>query len=275
VSSKRVFIAFDVETTGLIPGVDRIVEIAGVAFRGPEVIDTFARLVDPGIPIPSSASQVNGIFDAMVRGAPPVEQALPDFLSFLGRGTAMAHNASFDVGFVSAAIDAAGLPPPEGPILDTRGLARQAFPGRFSYGLENLARDLRLDTQGAHRALADAHACRLLFQACLSALGKAGDLAVEELAALSGPALDFSSHAPRAPRAAAVLNQAIEEGAFVDISYRSAQGELTDRRIRPLSFTRIGGNIAVKAFCTLRNDERTFRLDSIVEARLADDLRSG
>jgi DNA polymerase III subunit epsilon len=266
VSDAPLFVAFDLETTGLIAGVDRIVECAAVAFRGDAVVDTFTRLVDPGMPIGPDASRVSGITDDMVRGAPPVAEALPELCAFLGRGVPMAHNAVFDVGFVSAACADAGLPVPPGPVLDTRGLARRAFPGRRSYSLSNLALDLGLEARGAHRALADAHTCRLLFGACTNAW-----CTVEQLAEMSGPALDFGEHAPRAPLIAAALEQARRGNALVDISYRDAKEESTDRRIRPLAFTMVGGNPAIRAFCMLRNEERIFRLDSIMEARACRD----
>ena len=159
------YVAFDVETTGLIPGVDRILELAAVMFEGGRVLDCFQLLVDPRVCIPQAASRVNGITDQMVNGAPPIEEALPGFLGFLGKGTPVAHNATFDVGFITADARRTGQVPPAGPVLDTRGLARRAFPARASYSLQNLSRDLRLE-QGTHRALADAHACRQLFLRC-------------------------------------------------------------------------------------------------------------
>jgi predicted DNA-binding transcriptional regulator YafY len=154
-------------------------------------------------------------------------------------------------------------------VLDTRGLARHAFPGRFSYGLGNLARDLRLVTPGAHRALADAHACRQLFQACVERLAKDAELSIQDLIRLSGAPLDFCAHAPRQPQTARLLQQSLESGTMVDISYRSGDGALTSRTIKPLSFSLVGGNVAVVAFCTLRNSTRTFFLDSITEAKLS------
>jgi len=269
VSSNPVIVAFDVETTGLVAGVDRVVELAAVAFQGDEVLDAFTRLVNPGVPMPTAASRVTGITDELLAEAPPPAAALPQFLCMLRRGTPVAHNAPFDVGFVSVEVEEAGLPAPEGPVLDTRGLARRAFPGRFSYGLANLVRDLNLETPGAHRALADAHACRQLFQACVRTLTKDAELSIPELARLSGAPLDFSGNAPRQPRTARLLQQALAGGAMVDICYRSGDGALTNRTIKPLSFSLVGGRVAVVAFCTLRNDTRTFFLDAITEARPA------
>ena len=253
--------AFDVETTGLIPGVDRIVELGAVLFQGEDVLETFDQLVDPGIPMPQDARKVNGICDGMLQGMPSVAAALPPFLALVSKGTPVAHNAVFDVGFLSVDIMAAGLEAPQGPVLDTRILARRAFPGRFSYSLSNLVRDLSIEVTGAHRALADAHACRLFYLQCVRAGG------VEKLARSCGEPLDFTVHAPRFARTAALLQRAIAAGAEVGITYRSARGEKTERTIRPLSFSCMGGSVGVVAFCSLRNEKRTFLLDSITVER--------
>jgi len=259
--------AFDVETTGLIPGVDRIVELGAVLFQGEDILEIFDQLVDPGIPMPRDAQKVHGISDSMLRGMPSIAAALPRFLALVSKGTPVAHNAVFDVGFLSVDIMAAGLEAPDGPVLDTRILARRAFPGRFSYGLSNLVRDLGLEVTGVHRALADAHACRLLYLQCMREGG------VEKLARSCGEPLDFTAHAPRMARTAAALQQAIAAGEDVEIAYRSARGELTERIIQPLSFSCIGGSVAVVAFCSLRNERRTFLLDSITMMRTAPNPR--
>lgn len=268
-SSRDLFVAFDIETTGLVAGVDRIVELAAVLFREDEPLEAWSRLVDPGMPISTAAGNVNGITDSMVQGQLPVAAVLPAFLGLLSRGTPVGHNAGFDVGFLCAAIEEAGIAPPPGPVLDTRALARHAFPGRFSYSLVNLAADLSLEgTEGAHRALADAHTCRRLFRACCRVLSPDGCVGVEELAALSGP-LGFAEHAPRQQKTAALLEQARVDGVDVEIEYRSGQGQITRRVIRPRSFTRAGSGIAVVAFCRLRGASRTFLLDSIASVRPA------
>jgi DNA polymerase III subunit epsilon len=261
-----VFVAFDVETTGLIAGVDRVVELAAVAFQGEQVVEAFSALVNPGVPVPAVVTRVTGITDETLIGAPPPAGPLADFLRTLSRGTPVAHNAVFDVGFVLTEAQEAGLALPQGPVLDTRGLARRAFPGRFSYGLGNLVKDLQIQTLGVHRALADAHACRTLFLECVRRLGKDGEPALEELARLSGAPLDFHGHAPRQPGIARMLQKAVLAGSGVQITYRSSDGEITERMIMPLSISCVGGDPAVRAFCTLRGDNRTFFLGSIVEA---------
>jgi len=267
VNSKPPFVAFDVETTGLVPGVDRIVEVAAVAFQGEELRGSFAQLVDPGMPMPSVAQKVNGITDQMLGGMPTLPMVLPDFLAFLGQGVPVAHNATFDVGFVAAAAEEAGLAALSGPVLDTRELARRAFPRRQSYSLASLARDLRLEVVGAHRALADAHVCRLLFLTCARQLTGSPEPAFEQLFSLDMPSLDFADNVPRVGRTAGFLKRAMLSGADVRITYRGSGGEMTERRITPQSFTMIGGNVAVIAFCHLRGESRTFHLGSIIDYR--------
>ncbi len=240
---------------------DRIIELAAVAFEGPRVIECYQLLVDPGVPIPDAASRVNGITDQMVKSAPPIAEALSAFLRFLGQGTPVAHNATFDVGFLTADIHRTGQFPPAGPVLDTRGLARRAFPARASYSLKNLTSDLHLES-GTHRALADAQACRELFLRCRDTLGE--HVLPSELAAASGPPLDFICHAPRQVDLAILLGGAMSQGSEVRIEYRSSGGEATVRNIRPLGFAIVGGSVCIRAFCRLRREERTFRLDSIV-----------
>ncbi len=241
---------------------DRIIELAAVVFDRGQALDTFQLLVDPGIPIPQAASRVNGITDQMVRAAPTIGEVLPSFLGFVGKGTPVAHNAVFDVGFITADAGRAGQVPPAGPVLDTRGLARRVFPKRSSYSLQNLARDLHLE-QGTHRALADANACRELFLRCRQALGE--DASPSALASASGAPLDFICHKPRHAELAVRLADAMRHGSDVSIQYRSAAGSATRRDITPRAFEVVGGAVCVRAFCRLRGEERTFRLDAILE----------
>jgi DNA polymerase III subunit epsilon len=271
VSSNQTFVAFDVETTGLFPGVDRIVELGAVQFQGDSVIDTWTCMVDPGVPIPPAASRIHGITDQEVKGKALLSEALPGFLSFLSRGTPVAHNAEFDVGFIYTDIVTAGLPAPLAPVLDTRGLARRAFPGRFSYSLATLLKDYGLEAETAHRALADAYSCRRLFLLCQGILDREQPLDVQELACLSGAPLDFRQKAPQCARTAALLNRALREGSSVRIAYRDADGEITHRTIRPLSFSIVAGTVAINAFCLLRNMKRTFLLHSICDVRADDE----
>ncbi|MDR0622847.1 MAG: 3'-5' exonuclease [Treponema sp.] len=188
------FTAFDIETTGLDPKQDRIVEFGAVQFdnRGP--ICRYSVLINPGIPMPEEAGRVNGITDGMLAGKPPLETVFPDFLRLVKNTIIVAHNAPFDVGFVNEQLktlyekardkvpgqgnllpgledgqetgEPAWAPPfPALPnrIADTLVLARRIFPGRSSHKLQDLAANMRITAQNAHRAEDDARLCMEIF----------------------------------------------------------------------------------------------------------------
>lgn len=175
------FVAFDFETTGLLPAVDRIVELGAVRFGiGREVAD-FNELANPGIPISADASRVSGITSDMLLGKSPVEIVLPRFMEFVGTAILVAHNAEFDTGFLRAELQRAGLPTVQNPIIDTQVLAQKAFPGKKSYSLQNLVEMLGIPANTAHRARDDARQCMKVFERCVDALSFMGDLPLSEV----------------------------------------------------------------------------------------------
>ena len=103
-SPGQVFVAYDLETTGLYPDKDRIVEIGAVKFDRRGIIGRFSTLIDPGIPMPSDTTRINGITDGMLQGMPTLDEVLPDFLRFIQNAVLIAHNANFDGSFVNAAL---------------------------------------------------------------------------------------------------------------------------------------------------------------------------
>jgi DNA polymerase-3 subunit epsilon len=181
-----VFTAFDLETTGLDPEKDCIVEIGAVKFdrRGP--ICRYNVLVNPEIPMPAEAGRVNGITDEMLAGQPSLETVFPDFLALIKGTVLAAHNAPFDRGFVDAKLAAlhraggndlfgARVWTPPFPALpnrtaDTLVLSRRSFPGRARYALQEIAADLGIRAVNAHRAEDDACLCMELFIRCCQAL---------------------------------------------------------------------------------------------------------
>ena len=166
------FTAFDIETTGLDPKRDRIVEFGALKFDCRGLISRYAVLVNPGIPMPGEAGRVNHITDAMLAGQPAISGALPDFLRFVKGTVIIAHNAPFDCGFVNANLErlhaegAAPFPALPNKTADTLLLARRLFPGRDRYNLQDLAAYLGLAAQAAHRALDDARLCMEIFLRC-------------------------------------------------------------------------------------------------------------
>jgi len=155
------FVAVDLETTGVDPAGDAIIEIGAVRFAGGVEVDRFETLVRPGRPLPPAISQLTGITEEDLAGAPEPDEALPALAAFVGSSAVVAHNAPFDLGFLRAALNPRGLAV-TGAALDTLALSRLLLPLARSHRLASLAEALELPLPQAHRALADARACGLL-----------------------------------------------------------------------------------------------------------------
>jgi len=168
--ADRAFTVFDTETTGLDPRSCRLVEIGGIRFDGRGVISRFNVLIDPGIPMPSEVTKINGITDAMLKGKPAAAAVLPDFLRFVGDSVLVAHNAPFDLSFVNEELARVGGKPLANRVVDTRLFAREVFPGLPKYALQDLAVRLGIEALEAHRAEDDARVCMELFLRCVAAL---------------------------------------------------------------------------------------------------------
>ncbi len=166
----------DVETTGWQPGAAQITEIAAVRVSGGEPRGTFSSLVNPGCPIPGPVAELTGITDALVAGAPPVTDVLPRFLAFARGAVLTAHNAPFDVGFLSAACQASGLDWPDFTVLDTVAVARVMLsPSQVAdCKLATLAGYFGASVPPRHRALADALATADVLAGLLRLLEAAG-----------------------------------------------------------------------------------------------------
>jgi len=150
------FTIFDLETTGMNPVSDRIVEIAAlrIELTGQEVV--FHHLIHPGRRIPPAVTRIHHITDEMVAAAPRFQEIAPDFLNLARGSTLVAHNARFDLGFLQESLCRHGLPLWNGKTLDSLKLVRRMCPGLPSYSLQNLRRTLALDEAAddlaAHRA---------------------------------------------------------------------------------------------------------------------------
>jgi len=151
-------VVLDFETTGLSPrGGDRITEVAALRVRDGRVVDRYVTLVNAGVRIPSFITGLTGITHAMVASAPPVTRVMRELVDFLADDLVVAHNASFDRGFLRAECAHAGLSDRDYRTLCTMRLARRLTPGLGSYRLSAVAQHLGVSYGGAaHRAEADA-----------------------------------------------------------------------------------------------------------------------
>jgi len=154
---EMVFVAFDTETTGFSPKKERLVEIGAVKFRGDgEVLSSTNWLVNSERPIPWYATKVHGITTEDVGDAPVFNEVWPAFKAFCDDAVLLAHNATFDIGFLKAELKRAGIPAPALPVVDTLPLFRSWFPHALSHSLEPLSVYLGVQSDTYHRARADA-----------------------------------------------------------------------------------------------------------------------
>jgi DNA polymerase-3 subunit epsilon len=193
------FIAFDLETTGIQPKTDAILEIGAVRFVNGAPAETFCTLINPGRPIPPEASAVNGITDEMVADKPGIEAVLTELAGFCGDLPLVAHNAPFDFKFLLAAVEKHRARAPKGVVLDTCALARIVFPGMFNYKLGTLVRHFGFPNGTFHRAEEDSVYCGRLFIRITEALEKAGQPASVHalLELVKQPALKFPQYEAR------------------------------------------------------------------------------
>jgi len=152
------YVALDLETTGLDPERDRVIEVGAVVFTLDSVRTTLERLADPGRSIPDAVQRLTGITPEDLAGAPPIETVLNELADLMRDRQPVGHGARLDVDFLVAA----GVWPQNREILDTLDVARILMPGAASHSLPVLAAELGLDQPRPHRALDDADATRQL-----------------------------------------------------------------------------------------------------------------
>ena len=148
-------VCFDLETTGLNNRTDQIIEIGAVLLKGSEIVDRFDTFVDPGFPIPRKIVELTSITDEMVAGAPSQEEALNQFLDWAGDRLLAAHNADFDMGFLTEGCKRIGRPF-QNPSLDTLTLSQYLLPDLGKYTLDSVSTRLGLQDFHHHRACDDA-----------------------------------------------------------------------------------------------------------------------
>ena len=152
------FVIVDTETTGVRAASDRLIEIAAVRVVGGETIAEFSSLINPGGIIPRRITEITGITTSMVYDEPAIDDVMPAFLSFLGDDVFVAHNLSFDLGFINAELARLDHPPLANPSLCTLRLARRLLRGLRSKGLSSLTAFYNITVENRHRALGDARA---------------------------------------------------------------------------------------------------------------------
>src|SRR5690625_4781414 len=152
------YVVFDVETTGLSAVYDTIIELAGVKIHDGEVIDRYESFANPHHPLSQTTTDLTGITDEMVKDAPEVDQVLKEFHAWMEDSILVAHNASFDIGFLNQGFKRIDYDKVENPVIDTLELARFLIPELKNHRLNTLCKHLDIELTQHHRAIYDAEA---------------------------------------------------------------------------------------------------------------------
>ncbi len=219
-SGLREWVAFDLETTGLSNKTDQIIEIGAVRFSARETLGEFQTFVNPNRRIPKFITGMTGISQSDVNSAPTISEIGGEFEEFVSGATLIAHNASFDMGFLrESGVSLAN------PVCDTMELAQLTRPYARSYALEQLAKSESDPIERAHRALHDARAVQSVFLALISDLAdmdptllaqfrRLSDRSGWDIEALLESAREFTSAYP--PRSRSMSVSGIDENALFE-----------------------------------------------------------
>ena len=174
------YCVLDLETTGISITTEKITEVGIMKVKNGEVIDEFEIFVNPEKPIPQRVVEVTNITDEMVKDAETIDKVFPKILEFVGDSIIVAHNASFDVGFLKHNAKLLGYEF-NNTYIDTLPLAKDLFPDLKKYKLGKIADSLGIEVDVAHRALADVDTTVKVFNVMLKKLKDKGINTVDEV----------------------------------------------------------------------------------------------
>ena len=264
--SELAFVFLDTETTGLSPEFgDRMCEIALLKTKNGEILDSYQSLINPGRMISPGASAVNGITDEMVQGKPYFKDIIDDFMRIIDNSVLVIHNAPFDLSFLSTQFRILQKPVFDNPVIDSLFLARKYY--RFpSNRLSAIGECLQIQINQLHRAYGDVAILKGIFDSFLNDFQEKGVSTLEDLLALQGGSIHLPK--PMEIILPPQLEEAIASHKSIQLRYLDSQGHQSKRKVEPIDVTVSNEIIYLVAHCHLRNDQRTFRLDRIIEMEI-------
>ncbi|KFZ43273.1 PolC-type DNA polymerase III [Anoxybacillus flavithermus] len=175
------FVVFDVETTGLSAVYDTIIELAAVKVKNGEIIDRFESFANPHHPLSVTTIELTKITDDMLKDAPDVEEVLEKFYDWIDDCVLVAHNATFDIGFLNAGFKKINRGKVKNPVIDTLELARYLYPELKNHRLNTLCKKFNIELTQHHRAIYDAEATGYLLIHLLKELDEKGIQYLDQL----------------------------------------------------------------------------------------------
>lgn len=164
---ENIFVAIDVETTGLSPVANELIEVSAIKYKQGKKIDTYTRLIKPKVEIPYHITRITGITNQMVKDAPSVEEVMPELISFVGDAAIVAHNANFDYKFIQSY---SGNSFSKNELIDTVPIGRKLYPELPNHKLGTIAKHIGITEDGFHRAEFDCECCAKIYIEYLKAI---------------------------------------------------------------------------------------------------------
>jgi len=268
-------VAFDLETTGLSPYVDRVVELAAVKIDQDKNVTSFESLVNPQISIPLSNQKIHHISDEMVKNSPLLESILPQFLSFVKNSPLIAHNASFDMGFLIYFMQQSHLELIPLDLFDSLKLARKVLSkGPANKKLETLGNYFELPRKALHRALDDSLACIRVVANCLLIMKKQDILQrARHIAHLYNLSAFKAATADQIPQKLQPLLEFVGKGDILEIEYLGGTVNRRFRPVIPVGILPMPKGHVLYAQCVLSSKYKNFVLKKIKSVQILDELR--
>lgn len=260
-------IAIDLETTGLSPLVDKVIEIAAYKIT-PEGTSIFSTLINPDIPIPAHTTAIHNITDDMVIQSPKLSEILPELKQFLGDLPLVAHNAKFDLGFIVMGLQREKLLTSSAAVYCSCKMARLTHKELSNHKLGTLVKELDIPLVNHHRALDDAYASLKVFIKSLERLDQEKKQEALHSHGFLFSLTDFDELKNEdLPTHLEELNKLVKEAAVIEIKYSGGQRK---NEFRPVKLTSLlntpDGNI-LYALCLWSDMYKSFKLSKISEIR--------
>ena len=261
--SNARFAFLDLETTGLSSWFgDRICEVGIVITEGKRIKEQYQTLVNPERPLSVGAASTNGLTDEELAEAPRFAEVADSIVGLLNEAVVICHNAKFDVQFLDSEFHRIEREFQIPNLIDTLMMARQYYE-MPSYSLGFIARSFHLPMTVKHRALDGALAARGIFFAMMEQMKQFNKPLDEYIGIYNSPAWpDEGIELPTE------LGEAIYSNKRMFIRYVDGDDGETERWITPKQVMGLKDYIYLQAYCHLREDERSFRLDRIVEVKV-------
>jgi len=251
------------ETTGLSPWFgDRVCEVGIVISEGKRIKEQYQQLVNPERPLSPGAMSTNRLTDAELLSAPVFADVADSVSGLLKEAVVVCHNASFDMQFLDSEFKRADRDIQIPNLIDTLMLSRQYYE-LPSYSLSAIAGAFQVPLTNAHRALNGALLARGIFFAMMEQIKQLNKPLDEFIGIYNSPA--WPDEGIQLPTE---LGEAIYSQRRIFIRYIDGDGKESERWITPMQVTGLSDYVYLQAHCHLRNAERSFRLDRIVEVQI-------